>query len=513
MNGTEKVALTKEEATFVQSNSELTDTKFETKQMSFFQDAFRRFAQNKGSVVAGVIILFLLTFSIITPFFSGYTATQADAYYSYCKPKNPMFAGTGFWDGTETEDVAIQKYVEFYESTQVISVKKKDADKTNIDSYYTVRHDTYKKGYAYKSFEESEFLSLQAYDATVEASARILNPLVDYANYIETTFDNPGTRTQLTASYTQKAYIAYKLAKNGQPIYVTDANGDAVINPQTGAVELQYIYTTDSTGNYVYYEKTGSEGAYSYSCRINYDNYYLRLHGKAPVFVLGSDNQGRDIMTRLALGGRLSLALGIIVSALNFIIGAIYGAIEGYYGGKIDLVMERISEILAEVPTTIIFVLFNWYLKDKVPVVLLLFLAFIFVGWLGTAATVRMQFYRFKNQEYVLAARTLGAKDSRLIIKHIFPNALGTVVTSSVLMIPGVIFTESSLSYLKIIDLSSSGITSIGTMLSDGQTSFTVYPNLIIWPALFISLLMICFNVFGNGLRDAFNPTLRGSEE
>jgi len=142
-----------------------------------------------------------------------------------------------------------------------------------------------------------------------------------------------------------------------------------------------------------------------------------------------------------------------------------------------------------------------------------MFFAFIFVGWLGMASTVRMQFYRFKNQEYVLAARTLGASDARLIVKHIFPNSLGTVVTSSVLMIPGVIFSESSLSYLKIIDLTTSGLTSIGTMLSEGQSSFTTYPNLIIWPALFISLLMICFNIFGNGLRDAFNPTLRGAEE
>ena len=125
-----------------------------------------------------------------------------------------------------------------------------------------------------------------------------------------------------------------------------------------------------------------------------------------------------------------------------------------------------------------------------------------------------MQFYRFKNQEYILAARTLGAKDSRLMFKHIFPNSIGTIITGAVLSIPGVIFTESMLSYLNIINLESSTVfTSIGTMLSQGQGSLSTHPHIILFPALFISLLEISFNLFGNGLRDAFNPSLRGVEE
>jgi|LAHS01.1.fsa_nt_gb oligopeptide transport system permease protein len=508
------VLLTPEQSAFVQSDSQISDTKFETKQMSFFHDAFRRFAQNKGSLVAGVIIMFLLLFSVITPYFSGHDTTTTEPYYAYCTPKNPLFAGTGFWDGTESGDFPIQKYVQLYETGRLVSGHKRDSNTTNLDAYYTVRYDTYVRGYSYASFEEAEYNKLVEYDKTVDEKKRILCPLVDYESYCETAFkSNAVLRNLIESVYTQNAYISFKIDKKQQPVYVLDANNDAIIDSDTGAVKLEYIYKTDSTGNYVYADRSGDAGTYSYSCRINFDNYYAKVHGGSPLFVLGSDAQGRDIMTRLAVGGRLSLLLGIVVSAINFIIGAIYGSIEGYYGGKVDLVMERISEILSEVPTTIIFVLFNWYLSKQVPTIVLMFFAFIFIGWLGTAATVRMQFYRFKNQEYVLAARTLGASDARLIVKHIFPNALGTVVTSSVLMIPGVIFSESSLSYLKIIDLSTSGLTSIGTMLSEGQTSFTTYPNLIIWPALFISLLMICFNIFGNGLRDAFNPTLRGAEE
>ena len=129
------------------------------------------------------------------------------------------------------------------------------------------------------------------------------------------------------------------------------------------------------------------------------------------------------------------------------------------------------------------------------------------------ASRVRMQFYRFKNQEYVLAARTLGASDKRIMFKHIFPNSLGTIVTGSILSIPGMIFSESSLSYLGIINLQTGSMTSVGNMLSSAQKYLTSYPYMMFFPALFICLLMLSFNLFGNGLRDAFNPSLRGSED
>ena len=112
-----------------------------------------------------------------------------------------------------------------------------------------------------------------------------------------------------------------------------------------------------------------------------------------------------------------------------------------------------------------------------------------------------------------MAARTLGAKDSRIIWKHIFPNSLGTIITSSALVIPGVIFSESMLSFLGIVNLGGSSMTSLGTLLSEASSIWTNYPHLMIFPALVISLLMICFNLFGNGLRDAFNPSLRGTED
>ena len=174
--------------------------------------------------------------------------------------------------------------------------------------------------------------------------------------------------------------------------------------------------------------------------------------------------------------------------------------------------MERISDILAEIPFIVVTVLFQLHLAKKVGVIGALLFAFVLTGWIGMASRVRMQFYRFKGQEYVLAARTLGAKDSRLMFRHIFPNSLGTIITGSILVIPGVIFTESSLTYLNIVNLESSTMTSVGTMLANGKDYLATDPYIIFFPALFISLLEISFNLFGNGLRDAFNPSLRGVE-
>lgn len=482
-------SISDEKFEFAQKDKVLRDTKFETKQVGLFRDAMSRFAQNKGSVVAFAIILFLLLFSIITPFVSGYTPSQSDPFYTYCLPKCSWFEGTGFWDGTQNETVSMQKYY-LYDSMGAVVSYSEGVDQFGNKEYY-IKRDTYIKGCIYKTVTETVYKQLVAYDNSIEDNKdKIMQPLVDLSWIDQST----NTGQVIYSRYQQEANFDYKMDEKLRPILV---NG-----------KLQKIYLTDDKGNYVYSEKSGS----GYSIRLNYDNYYVFVNGKKPVFLLGSDNVGRDIMTRLAVGGRLSLLLGIVVSFFNIIIGLIYGAIEGYYGGAADMIMERISEILSEIPFMIVVTLFNLYLAGKVNVLFTLFFAFVLTGWLGTAATVRMQFYRYKNQEYVLAARTLGARDSRLIFKHILPNAIGPIITSSVLMVPGVIFSESSLSYLKIIDFSTGNMTSIGTMLSDGQSSFTTYPNLILWPALFISLLMISFNIFGNGLRDAFNPQLRGAE-
>jgi oligopeptide transport system permease protein len=152
-------------------------------------------------------------------------------------------------------------------------------------------------------------------------------------------------------------------------------------------------------------------------------------------------------------------------------------------------------------------------LAQKVGILPSFLFAFVLTGWLGMAGLTRKQFYRFKGQEFVLAARTLGASDWRLMFKHIFPNSLGTIITSCALVIPGVINSETSMTYLGIINLQETFGTSIGVLMSQGQTAMTSAPHAMIFPSIFISLLLISFNLFGNGLRDAFNPSMRGVDD
>lgn len=224
-------------------------------------------------------------------------------------------------------------------------------------------------------------------------------------------------------------------------------------------------------------------------------------------FWLGTDSIGRDMWTRLWRGSRVSLAIGIFAVLINMIIGVVYGSISGYYGGWVDMIMQRIIEIIGGIPSLVLIILFVMYLGSGiVPFIL----AMVITGWIGMSRMIRAQFYKYKGQEYVLASRTMGAKDRTLIFRHILPNAIGPIITQATLAVPGAIFTESFLSYLGL------GIgapePSIGVLLAEGQKVLLDYPHLTLFPAIIISILMLSFNLFGNGLRDAFDPTLRGQE-
>lgn len=327
----------------------------------------------------------------------------------------------------------------------------------------------------------------------------------DYYRVLDTSIQ-PVTEIDTTSEY---MLCANKIFPDVNYFYLNgNVDGDNYFSSMRIEGEGEYLYS------YAY-----QKGDKTYEVRVNYYEYYRYYHQvvlkdriSEPLFLFGTTSYGQDIFTCLASGARFSFMLAIIVAFVNMLVGAIYGAIEGYYGGKIDLVMERIVEILSAVPFMIVITLLRYHMANTSQA-LILFIAFFLTGWIGMSSLVRMQFYRFKNQEYVLASRTLGARDWRIMFKHIFPNALGTIVTSSVLVIPGMIFSETSLSYLGIINLSTGDVTSVGTLLANAQPYLVSYPHMIFFPAIFISLLMLCFNLFGNGLRDAFNPSLRGTED
>ena len=223
-------------------------------------------------------------------------------------------------------------------------------------------------------------------------------------------------------------------------------------------------------------------------------------------FIFGTDNIGRDLFVRLWRGTRISLLIGIISVLINCFIGVVYGAVSGYYGGKVDMVMQRISEILGGIPFLVMSILFIMVLGAGVWSFILVL---IVTGWIGMSRMIRAQFYRYKDYEYVMASRTMGAPDRTLIFRHILPNAIGPIITQATFAVPSAIFSESFLSYLGL------GIQapepSIGVLLAEGQKVLTNSPHLTLFPALVVSALMLAFNMFGNGLRDAFDPRMRGA--
>lgn len=251
---------------------------------------------------------------------------------------------------------------------------------------------------------------------------------------------------------------------------------------------------------------TTSSGITVYTLNCVVSGYKVLGYTSQPIFLLGTDKYGYDMLKRVFTGLLTSLGLGILIFAICFSFGLVYGAICGYFGGNIDIALQRFCDLLSGVPWIVIMTICILNLGSNFGTFIL---AMCMTGWIGTASLTRTQFYRFRDREYTLASRTLGASNFRLIFKHILPNAMGTIITSAVLMIPGVIFTEATISYL---GLGFQDMQSLGVILSDNQTYLNTYAYLILFPSVIMALIMISFNLFGNGLRDAFNPSLKGSD-
>lgn len=488
-SGTEYEQIPKEKFAFVQLDKKLHDVEFKTKPVGYFQDAFRRFARNKGSVICAVIIAILALYAILAPMVSVYHGYIQDPYYSFALPRMSPGHTSGFWSGCSTQDMNQQAY-DYYSSIPGAVVELKEVFEQEVagrsQTMYKVVLDSYRK-VGFVNFRLSPAQYQAALDYQEETGIQLFYPVID-----ETKVKNQAYSSDPNAWF----------LTNQRGVAERDENG-----------QVQNIFLADETSPDGYaYSRSRADGA-QIEVRTLYYDWYVYKNGYEPCFLFGADGFGYDIFSRLGTGARLSLTLSVSIAFINLFLGIIIGALEGYYGGLFDLLMERVKDILYEIPFIVFMTLFQIYFAKKVGVIISMFVAYIAFGWISTSSTVRAQFYRFKGQEYVMAARTLGAKDSRLIFRHILPNAAGFIITASVLSIPGTIFSEATLSFLGIINLQSSTMTSVGTMLQNGQATLSTYPHSLFFPAAFLSLLLICFNIFGNGLRDAFNPSLRGSEE
>jgi oligopeptide transport system permease protein len=250
-----------------------------------------------------------------------------------------------------------------------------------------------------------------------------------------------------------------------------------------------------------------------------------RIEAGEKVFphILGTDNLGRDYAVRVMVGSRISLLVGLIASAIILLIGSIYGAVSGFFGGWVDLFMMRIVDIIYTVPDILLIVLISFAIRDPMESLALkpgfhwiqviganlisIFIVFALLYWVGMARIVRSQVLTLKQSEYVTAAKALGASTGRIIRKHLLTNCIGTLIVTTTLQIPSSIFTESFLSFLGL------GVAiplpSLGSLASDAVNGMNTYPYLLLAPAILISLIILSFNLFGDGLRDAFDPKMK----
>jgi oligopeptide transport system permease protein len=252
-------------------------------------------------------------------------------------------------------------------------------------------------------------------------------------------------------------------------------NGSETMNTSTGTVKInKYV----SAG-----KETGLEKVY---------------------YWFGTDVLGRDVFTRTWMGTRISLYIAFIAVLIDMLFGLSYGLISGYFGGAVDTAMQRFVEILNGIPNLVIVTLLIIVLK---PGLLTITFSLMITGWIGMSRIARAQMLKLKQQEFVLASRTLGAKDFFIIFKEILPNILGAIITNTMFSIPNAIFTEAFLAFIGL------GVpapmASLGSLISEAFKSFTTHPYMIVPPLVVLAVLMLSFNMLADGIRDAFDPKMK----
>ena len=276
---------------------------------------------------------------------------------------------------------------------------------------------------------------------------------------------------------------------------------------------------------YPYSYKEQAKGANNLAPMQYSEEEQARIDAGEKVFphIFGTDNLGREYAIRVMMGSRISLLVGLIATGIIFIIGSAYGSIAAFFGGWVDLVMMRIVDIIYTIPDILLIVLLSFALNAPLETLkdvpgfswvgivgknlISIFIVFALLYWVGMARMVRSQVLMLKESEYVTAARALGVGNGKIIKKHLLTNCIGTLIVTTTLQIPSTIFTESFLSFIGM------GVAvplpSLGSLASSAINGMNTYPYLLFIPAILISLIILSFNLFGDGLRDAFDPKLK----
>jgi len=247
--------------------------------------------------------------------------------------------------------------------------------------------------------------------------------------------------------------------------------------------------------------KEGDGTKNSAEIEVSYQIY--KAKGIEEVYWLGTDQLGRDQWTRLWLGTRVSLIIAFVAALIDLVIGVTYGGISGYYGGRLDNIMQRIVEVLVSIPTLVVVLLMMLFMQPGITSIVI---ALCMTGWVSMSRIVRGEVLKVKNQEFVLAARTLGTSNGTIIRKHLLPNISGIIIVNTMFTIPGAVFFEAFLSFIGLGIVPPNA--SLGALINTGFDNIRIYPFLLVFPATLLSIIMIAFNILGDGLRDAFDPKM-----
>ncbi|MBI3160964.1 MAG: ABC transporter permease [Chloroflexi bacterium] len=241
-----------------------------------------------------------------------------------------------------------------------------------------------------------------------------------------------------------------------------------------------------------------------------------------PKFLLGTDSLGRDVLSRVIYGSRVSMVVGFIPTLIILLLGTFIGMVSGYAGGRLDNVLMRLTDVIYAFPDLLFFIIVMVALRESfigrlMNGLVLLFAALAIVNWVGVARLIRGQVLSLKQKEFVEAARCIGATDSRIMFRHILPNSLGPLIVSAAFTMPGLIITEAILGYLGVglppsTDPTDIFITSWGALMLDGQSAINAQPFLLLSPAICVALIVLAFTFLGDGLRDALDPRMRGTQ-